>query len=453
MCDLGGLVATILLQDEIRFQKAIAKASLADINHLSSVNGLAPMHFAVIWPAALKTLIARGANTNVQDRYCRRPIHLAVALGLTRSVDYLIEADCALYTPPGHRSLLQNALMLNGFGARHILDALIAALTDRHQRLLDKAKSCLPRRVFPRFGIIKGQKEELKALWISQELLSQGFTVPKALELDDKGVYDVADMHATIRMTKDVADALWKAGFRDINKTNEDGLTPLLQNWCCANFPMIAWFVEKNVSLSSRHQHALVNGLHLYAIRLTYPGNRFSMNPEEVPTDRYLMAKIHNEVGIPHDECSCPCSPHGCSPIRFLFQWTFRSESPKKLFRIWLQKVRPSPRLSQQYVLEFTRCLLFDFLGGKHICCKLGQDFEQQGKGVISSYRDSVYGADGLPRPHDIITSPQDAEMVECDLEFYMSKYDGMLRPETMPLKEQPFHFLHWIVERYETPR
>lgn len=150
------------------------------------------------------------------ERYGRRPIHLAVVLGLTSSVDFLIEADCALFTPPGFPSLLGYALKLTGFERRYILNALIVALTDRHTRLIDKARSLLPSMTFSDFKIIEGRKKERQAPLIREMLLSRGFAVPEALKLDDKSVYDVADLHEFTQMTIDVADALWSVGFEDI---------------------------------------------------------------------------------------------------------------------------------------------------------------------------------------------------------------------------------------------
>ena len=418
------------------------------------------MHFAVLWPAALEALIERGANVNVEDQYRRRPIHLAVVLGLAGSVDCLIGADCALFTPPEFRSLLESALTLTEFERRHILDALIAALTDRHTRLIDRARSHLPSIIFSAFNIIEGRKQERQAPRIREVLVSQGFTVSEALELDSKSVYDFASMHGYIQMTVDVADALWSAGFEDINEPSEDGLTPFLQSWFCANFPMIAWFCKKGVLLSSRHRDALLSGLHFYAVRICYPGSNFHHDPGAVPTDEHYMAHIQKEVGIPHDECTCPCSPNGCSPMKFLCELSSPSRSRRVLFRKWLEKVKPEPRLLQQYVLECTRRLLFDFLGCKHTCCVLGQegsvDMERDLRYDHPEYdyiRFAIFQNDGLPRPRKRASSKKNAEMLEMVLDSYMSKYDEMPRPETVLPEEQPFHYVDWVVEHYEAER
>ena len=39
-----------------------------------------------------------------------------------------------------------------------------------------------------------------------------------------------------------------RTGFKDIWSPNEKGLSPMLQNWHCANFEMVQWFIDKGVS-------------------------------------------------------------------------------------------------------------------------------------------------------------------------------------------------------------
>ena len=435
------------------------KSKTPDIDHASSVNGLSPMHFAVVWPTALKALIERGANVNVGDQWGRRPIHLAVALGLPTAVDYLLRADCALFTPASARSLLESALTLVGSEKRQILDALVIALADRHTRLIDIARSYLPTCTFSGFELIGSRKKERQAPRLRETLLARGFTTPAALELDDKSVYNVASFHGIMQMTNDVADTLWNSGFEDINEPNEDGLTPFLQNWFCANFPMVDWFLEKGISLFSEHRDASLNALHLYALRMAYPGAFFSHDPGAVPTDEHHMAKIQEGMGILHDECTCLCSPNGCSPLKFLIGRYV--DSRKTVFREWLRKVKPEPELLQQHVLEFTRCLLFDFLGCKHTCCVLGQEgevvTEHYRKCGIPTYtkhsaarRFFAFQHDGLPRPLKYPTSTQELEMSERALHFCMSKYDEMPRREDMLPEEQPFDYIKWIVAHFD---
>jgi hypothetical protein len=212
---------------------------------------------------------------NAEDCYGRRRIHLAVALGVAESVQLLLNADCGLYTPPQDYSLLQHALVLECAQKQHILDMLVAALNDRHTRLLDMARTLLPCVTFPGISLVSGKKMESYAPEIMCLLLSHGIEIPEALELDGKGFYNLTELYGHMRLTPKIATALWNAGFRDIDEPIEYGLTPYLQSWYIADFDMVAWFEEKGVSPSSRHRDASLTALHLYARQLKYP-SKFS---------------------------------------------------------------------------------------------------------------------------------------------------------------------------------
>ena len=106
---------------------------------------------------------------------------------------------------------------------------------------------------------------------------------PKPESFDGESFYDFADMHGDIILTPDVANAFWDAGFKEINEPDENGLMPLFQSWFCANFKMVAWFVEKGISPSSTRCDASLIALHLYAKRIDYLGAYFFYNIEILP--------------------------------------------------------------------------------------------------------------------------------------------------------------------------
>ena len=62
----------------------------------------------------------------------------------------------------------------------------------------------------------------------------------------------------------------------------------------------------------------------------------------------------------------------------------------------------------------------------------------------------NVFQTDKLPRPWSIATTAEETERQEAVLELYMSKYDEMPRLDTLLPEEQPFQYVHWVVERYE---
>lgn len=431
------------------------------------------MHFAVLWPTGLRILIEKGANVNAEDHHSRRPIHLAVALGLADSVEYLIKADCALFTPPGHVSLLHSALNERNPEGQRILDLLVPVLINRHTRLLDLARELLPSSSFSELNIIRGQNKERYAPRIIEILTSYGISVPEALELDGKSFYDSLGAFSGINLTPDVANAFWNAGFVDINEPNQNGLTPLLQSWFCANFEMVAWFAEKGISLLSRHRDAPLTALHLHARRIDEYSTLLFYNLGTVPTDKYYMAQIQEEVGIPYDDCTCPCSPNGCTPVKFLCENKSHEGSRKDNLRKWFENVEPERALLQQYIYDFTRCLLFNFLGGKHTCCYLYEDGRVHMRNKNTTFESSTeipsmywrrtdefwkmkmehysYCVDGIPTPRqDASLSTEGTEELKMTLDSLMSHYYEMSRPDMMLPEEQPFHYINWIIaEQY----
>ncbi|CAN9101984.1 unnamed protein product [Alternaria alternata] len=219
---LSDLVPMILQRQEDQFQRVVQKAKLSTLNHRSSVNGLAPIHFAVLWPAGLRMLLDRGVYVNPEDTYGRQPIHLAVTLGISESVRYLLSADCRLFTPPHDYSLLQHALLLPSPQQPEILHLLIPALIERHTRLTDMAIMFLPPPVLSKLNLVPGQRNEKDAPLTIEALISHGVDVPQALDLDGKGLYDFSSMHNDIQLVPETADALWNAGFQDIDTPDDN---------------------------------------------------------------------------------------------------------------------------------------------------------------------------------------------------------------------------------------
>ncbi|KAK1909809.1 hypothetical protein P3342_007981 [Pyrenophora teres f. teres] len=253
ICDFGDLVSLILQQHK-DFERIVQKTTLSDLNHQSSVNGMAPIHFAVVWPNGLQVLIERGTDVNLEDSFGRRPIHLAIQAGFTDSVRLLLGAECGLFISPHRLTVLQKAMRLHSVERLPILQALVPAIADRHKRLLDWANMMLPFSVASKLGMVSGQLHERYAPAITDMLVSNMIDIPEALYLDGKSVYTD---HGPFLAPED-ADRLWNAGFHDIDEPNSEGLMPFLQAWHNGCFQSIAWFVDKvNPPLSLLRQYIL----------------------------------------------------------------------------------------------------------------------------------------------------------------------------------------------------
>jgi len=470
--DLGDLVPIILQRQEKHFHHIIKRTELSILNRKSPINGLAPIHFAVLWPTGLKMLMKRGVDINIEDNHGRRPVHLAVALGIVESVQCLLNADCGLFTPAEDYSLLQYALFSCEEGAdSQILFQLIQALCDRHTRLRDMAISHLPPSVSAKLELTLGELQERRAPLIMETLLSYGIDVPPALELDGKGLYhSIIDFSSHVQMTPTAANELWTSGFHRFDEPNDDGWTPFLRSWFCHSFDMIDWFVSRGVKLYSKHTDAPLTALHLYA-----KGTRCNItHPKDISTTRgNHMESIQKELSIPYDDCTCACSPEGCTPAKFLFGTDYlRRWGPtrKDNIRNYIEHANPPKPLLDRYIYHCTRLVLFDFLDGEHTCCSIegvhASPWELERPSSTNRWRRGVeeprdyyrnhfpidewehrqYCNHELPVPHmESLEALRTPDVLNATIETAMSHYDEMDRPDTMSAEEQVFEYIKWI--------
>lgn len=316
VCQYNGLIAAILERSETKFQRRLVKS---DINYRSPVTSLSPLHFATTWPYALRILVESGVNIDSKDKFCRRPIHLAVILGQLQAVRILLQGDCAIsrHDRSSH-SLLQMALSLKDTQAREAtMNAIAEALVDRHTRLFKLVASVLPVsgskcRVDTKATLngIRLRLNERLAPGMIQGLEQQGCAVPSALDLNNIIVYQVA----YTRFPLELAEKLCHAGFQDLESHYSDGLTPLLDSWFSMDFEMISWLINKGASPYSRHKYTGGSGLHLLALNpeLHFPSLQLHMSIRSIyPT---LIAQLNAKDNTKIDSCSCLCCPGGCTP-------------------------------------------------------------------------------------------------------------------------------------------
>ncbi|KAF7944676.1 uncharacterized protein EAE97_005309 [Botrytis byssoidea] len=346
------LVSVILQRSDRGLLRSIKEAN---INYASSLNGLTALHFTIEWPQAREKLLDNGVDANVEDHYHRRPIHLAVALGLLKAVNILIQADCTLATAnsPWGPSLLQASLMLCSSEFDTVVDSVVY------------------------IGIVQGTMVEEIVPEIKHAMLLHESQIPKALESDDISVYNTTDMHAAIRMTPRVAERLWQAGFVNIDDPDAYELTAILQSWYAANFEMVSWFLQKGADDFSAHVDVAWHGLHFYAARMAYPGAYFSSTNGGVYSDTQHIARHLAIDNLGHDDCDCLCSPRGCTPTSILMKVSQFYVRPilatESLYRSWVMKTKPTPMQLKQYSYDCIRMIIFESIGLTHSCCKPDQ--------------------------------------------------------------------------------
>jgi len=346
--------------------------------------------------------------------------------------------------------------------------SLIQALADRHQRIKGLAYLSLPPSVISKLGLAPSGLQEQRAPSIIEMLISHGIDVPPALELDGKGLYDCYTFIGhQIGMNPDIADALLSAGFRDIDQSNDDGWSPLLQSWYHHNFEMVDWFASRGVKLDSRHTDIPLTALHLCVkgISLHGPGSTKEDGNMSHLRERYIEM-TQKELGIPYDDCTCECSSKGCTPVKSLLEnpnhWPHLSQ--KDEIRTCVELLKPPRLILKQYIHHFTRTVLFDFMGGDHTCCTVGPRFglvdTMQRPKRAGKWQKRLHACNGFPGEHyqccrnglpvprrASLQALQDPDVLRATLDFAMSHYDEMNRPDTMPAEEQVYAYINWILE------
>ena len=296
---------------------------------------------------------------------------------------FLLQADSTLESPTV--SLLQLALRLRDPGQRDVIvPSIVDALVDRHSRLLQLGRAILPQGLLSTLEVSEF-KLCTEAPNIIDALRRSSVSISQALELDDTNVYDNSDMHGNIRLSPQYAEKMWSAGFREIDRPNHTGLTPILQSWYVADFDMMSWYVNKGISARSQHQSGALCGLHLYAARIAYPGAYFSGNADLVNTDFAFISELQRDQNLHHDRCSCVCAPNGCTPASILVKSGLHTNGSKldTLFPTWCKKTNPSATLLELSAREYTRAWLFAISQYPHTCCDtspLGDRFGWPGR-------------------------------------------------------------------------
>jgi hypothetical protein len=366
-------VWTILQRDEKEFQRVL---KTSDIHHVSKYNGQTALHFATEWPYALSILLEKGANINAADRYGRRPIHLAVELSVCLSVQTLLQADCALYTPVSYEPLLSTALRVfhcrfyrGSIAEIHaVIETVLSTFIDRHKRLRNLAVSLLNEESKVSINLSRDNVlDERKAPMIRKLLLSEGHEVPQALELDGVSLYE--QLREKHRLTPAVASRIYLAGFTSsLEHQEENAFSPLLKSWSWGDIDMVEWFISKGLYEYSHHKGLC--GLHFYA---SWCSLYFNISISEDRNRRIL--NLAEKLSLRHDNCSCHCSPGGCTPITILTKLsillnpdfknisgcTWESLNTKWLAR-WLEYFAHSKSLQEMDMRECAQVLLFEMM-------------------------------------------------------------------------------------------
>ena len=347
------------------------------------------LHLACDWFEGLNILLDHGAKAIVNEQS---------AVNYASALDYAIAAESLDTT----RLLLQNDSRLTNLGLRlsvmtrreDIIELCISFLRDRRIQLRRTVLHFLPKRVIESLSVAADSLPDSNAHLLQNALRLYNIDWPYhlAVSMRAETVYHCGmdDLRS--------ADALWNAGFRDIEGRDAWGLTPLMAYRAHQNFGeeivYITWLLAKGASLETvsplcsaaphyQTSHIVARNL---ACSFCVSNDRFSYSyafPEEksslfrqilagIPANQ-LATAVHIFNTQTPDSCCCGCSTGGCLPLKILLGRTFKSWRRNyglSLVR-WLELDQNGiESISSRVWREIIRFLTFELLGLRHTCCR-----------------------------------------------------------------------------------
>ena len=220
-------------------------------------------------------------------------------------------------------------------------------------------------------------------------------------------------MYHNFRLAVEVAEKLWKNGFRDIDVPDEYGLTPLASFRDLLSFrdiefeeiELCSWLVQKGAKLH-RPQHRIINNdpdpamdptellhttraLHYVATSIGYEVG-FIVKAESDEPLRNWLSRLSKDARLllatilsdgSSDDCICACSSRGCLASTLMLK-AFERWAPR--FLLDEQGARASAALPLEYLMnlagpqsscwdwlakEIIRVRTFQELELRHTCC------------------------------------------------------------------------------------
>lgn len=387
----------------------------------------------MVWPTALRRLILAGVDINVQDKAERRPIQLAVAMGVMESVDLLIEADCSLNTSDSSLGLLQECSLLEKQDTREQISTLIVhGMINRHTRLLSLASAVLAPSSQLFKSIVPGKLQQSLVTMVMKEMSCLGHEIPTPLKLDSKRHYETGCWQGTIRLPISTAEQLWHGGFQELESPYYvifPKLTLVLQAWYNADFDILRWLIFRGASPFAKHPWTGGSGLHWFVRRLGHPGPHFSFNISRICPDLCLVSQLGRDNSAWRDSCSCLCSIGGCQPVTTFLKvyHSYMSDmQPKGLNHILIRlrefwaRLPPPPQQVLAQAEAVLRFFAFDQTNARHAagCCRFEDVVKHSKRPSLSNPR----WREADVSNQEPTTVLHDYEMIEKKMQHYRRK-------------------------------
>lgn len=340
------------------------------------------------------------------DNHSLTPLLYACSAKCLKTVQQLLAGGSAFrsHIDQGHSRSVRLALQFALTGAADcvdLVDVLIEGLSSRRKQLLELAIEILPAETMNNLHIAEDRTLDERTSDVYDALKHDGIVMPVALYSHSREVGTVFNMN---RLTCEVADRLYDAGFRDIEGYNADGLTPLMALDFAYLFGdphphLFFWFVSKGASLLTFHRNRNWRALHYVAAQFGalcashWVNDVHQLSNGLAPHINGIMYAVKQSGGATlvarqSDYCSCACSSTGCTMTvsdlkafslsirRFTLGGTstWTHESRLEYVDLWLSLLEVEPTSVADIIIEILRLVIFEELNLTHTCCWFDND-------------------------------------------------------------------------------
>ncbi|KAF2798588.1 hypothetical protein K505DRAFT_333281 [Melanomma pulvis-pyrius CBS 109.77] len=384
------------------------------------------------WPIGMDILLSAGADPS-------SAIHCAIYYEDDVAVSMLLERGSSLFTPQKkskssfwdippryNSSVLSYALWINrerGNFNHRILPLVVEALVRSRQGLMQLARKHISIPTLKRLGW-KDPEDNSKLLdsaakAVVSELQTQNIRIPDFMQPGPD-----ATVYHNPWMTADVAEALFRAGFEEIDILDCHGVSPMLLN--CHQHEAGRWNLPREIIpwlLTHGAKHVVFSSFLNISIVQKLAGNfsNISMDRDKreytvQQTEQILTMLLGSFPLIDHrDSCTCFCGVKGCTPIQTMFR------SYPWLLRLWNRCVH-SKRLDYSNHREACRFELFSRLGMRHTCAFFTSqescDFNEKNHFVHYLAHESI-----IPSQEEIIEIQDEDRSLKFQLDAFMDLY------------------------------
>jgi len=251
--ECGPLSTVIVPRDEYRVLNILDhdRRAIHELNCLAQ----SPLHLSTVWPRGIEILLMHGAQEllNKEDKDGYLPLDYALKTHNYNASKMLIDAGSplSLRTNIGtirHEDILQY-VCIPWEQQPKFFTLVVEALKSRRRRLHEFSKDHLPPRVWDELELPDNPVLDSNVVRVQRALEDCNIEIPQALRVHkhEATVYHTSQSYS---LTAVNAEHLFDGGFRDIDATNFNGLTPV--EYTCLhrhNFTeglaFIAWPVGK----------------------------------------------------------------------------------------------------------------------------------------------------------------------------------------------------------------